>query len=326
MNFSIIKPLSGLALIAGLNAACMPQVSMDGVSAVVPEEAVPSLYDYRLTDLSNQDLSIAQLLAQLENTDVIMVGEWHGHPGVHLFQAKLLAALAAQEGELALSMEHFTRADQTVLDQYLAGEIGESTLIKKAKVWDNYKSDYRPLVEMARLNNFPVIAANAPRKLVKCVGQKGPTYLNSLDVSTRKLAAQNVDISDSPYRQKFLGNMAGMQLSTERIGKMFGAQLTWDATMAESIVLHKQKHTKAKIYHVAGRFHVINGLGTGAEILKLSPNLKIAYISASTEENPVENSQDYRLHVQSLPPLWISKEERKAVFAGHKRSQVDCGK
>lgn len=325
MNLPHLKLLSTLALAASLSLACAHQSpQQEAQIKLTPAASVASLYDYRLTDANNQDLSITQLLAQLKSADIIMVGEWHGHPGVHLFQAKLLAALAAQEGELALSMEHFTRADQTILNQYLAGEIGESTLIKKAKVWDNYKSDYRPMVEIARLNKFPVIAANAPRKLVKCVGQKGPVYLNSLDPETRKLAAQNVDISDSPYREKFLGNMGGMQLSKERIEKMFGSQLTWDATMAESMVLHHQKHPKAKIYHVAGRFHVINGLGTGAEILKLNPNLKIAYISASTEENSVENNQDYRLHVQSLPPMWISKEERNAVFAGHKRSKVDC--
>ncbi len=323
MNFSYFKLSIIMLCSAFFCLACTPQ----------PVKTVPNLYDYWLSDHSNKSLSITQLLSQLKDADVIMVGEWHAHPAVHLFQAQLLAALAAEQKEaiklgskyeLALSMEHFTRADQVVLNQYLAGEIGESGLIKQAKVWDNYKSDYRPLIEIARLNNFPVIAANAPRKIVKCIGKQGPGYLDSLSATRRKLVAKNLDLSDSPYRKKFLNKMKGMPLSEERIKKMFGSQLSWDATMAESIVEYKVKHPNAKILHVAGRFHVINGLGTGAEILKLNPELKIVYISASTAEDQVVTGRDYRLHVQTLPPLWLTDTERKSVFSKHKKSTQDC--
>lgn len=295
-------------------------------AACAPNAAKPvaNLYDYQLSDSSGKDLSIDALLTQVKDADVIMVGEWHGHPGVHLFQARLLAALAAEPTELVLSMEHFTRADQAVLDQYLAGEIGETGLMDKAKVWDNYKSDYRPLLEVARLNQFPVIAANAPRTIVKCVGREGPAYLNRLSEERRKLAAKTLDLSDSPYKQKFLKNMQGMTLSDERIAKMFGSQLTWDATMAESMVLYKTQHPNAKIMHVAGLFHVVGGLGTGAEMLKLMPDLNIAYISASSKESPLVGGVDYRLKVQSLPPLYLTEAERKSVFAKHKRSELDC--
>lgn len=314
-SFVCITFLTALAALSGCS---------HGPGATPVAASVEHLYQYQLSDADGKEITLAELLEQTRDADVIMVGEWHGHPGVHLFQAELFAALAAQEQPLALSMEHFTRADQPVLNQYLAGEIGESGLMNGAKVWDNYKSDYRPMVEIARHNNLAVIAANAPRNIVKCVGRKGPRYLNSLDKDQRQLAAQTIDISDSPYKQKFV-NMMSENIPQQRVNQMFAAQLTWDATMAESIVIHKRANPKAKIFHVAGRFHVINGLGTGAEILKLEPQLKIRYISASSEQDPVNNRSDYRLHVQSLPPLAITKEERKAVFSKHKRSKVDCG-
>lgn len=303
-----------LLLSAAVCVACAP-------NAVLP---VASLYDYQLSDSSGKNINIDAFLKQVADADVIMVGEWHGHPGVHLFQARLLAALATEPAELALSMEHFTRADQAVLNQYLGGEIGEAGLVDKAEVWDNYKSDYRPLVELARLNQIPVIAANAPRAIVKCVGLEGPSYLSRLSKEQRQLAAKTLDLRDSPYKQRFLKNMQGMTLSEKRIEKMFGSQLTWDATMAESMVLYKAQHPNVRIMHVAGLFHVIGGLGTGAEILKLMPDLKIVYISASSEEPPSVGEMDYRLQIQSLPPLYLTEAERKSVFAKHKPTALDC--
>ena len=56
-----------------------------------------------------------------------------------------------------LSMEQFARDKQAVLKQYLAGEIGEQTLMDQGEAWPNYASDYRPLVEL----NHQVMAINA---------------------------------------------------------------------------------------------------------------------------------------------------------------------
>lgn len=283
-----------------------------------------SLYDYQLQSASGEKISIQFLLRELSRADVVMVGEWHAHPAVHLFQAQLMSALAAESRPLSLSMEHFTRADQAELNRYLSGEIGESTLLKNTKAWDNYKSDYRPLIEIARHQKLEVIAANAPRDHVKCVGRIGPSYLERLKGAERALVAAKVDIGESPYRDKFLGNMKGMSLSQERIAKMFGAQMTWDATMAESIALHLDTQPGDRVLHVAGRFHTEGGLGTGAELIKLKPELNIVYITAVTADEKL-TGDDFRLVVEELPPMWLSKEERKAVMAGHKPSKVDCG-
>lgn len=317
-----LLPLS--ILLSGCVGTATTQERASATEEMAQMKAVASLYDYQLQDKAGQPLGMAQLLKDLDDADVVMVGEWHAHPAVHLFQAKLMAALAGNDRPLSLSMEHFTRADQAELNRYLAGEIGESTLLKNTKAWDNYKSDYRPMVEIARHQKLPVVAANAPRKYVKCVGRVGPDYLDSIEGEERALVAAKVDISDSPYRQKFLGNMKGMSLSEERIGKMFGAQMTWDATMAESIALHVEENPERRVFHVAGRFHTEGGLGTGAELLKLNPDLKIAYITAVTEGEEL-SGDDFRLLVQELPPMWVNKEERNAVMAGHKRSKVDCG-
>lgn len=304
-----------------LLSACVQQPLMGTMAA---DNRVSTLYDYELLSASNEPMTFEALASKLVDADVVMVGEWHAHPAVHLFQARLLSELTSTNSSLALSMEHFTRADQAVLDRYLADEIGESTLINNTAAWDNYKSDYRPLVEIARHNKLDVIAANAPRDIVKCIGRNGPEYLNRLPKEKQNLVAAKIDVSDSPYRQKFLEGMQGMELTEKRISKMFGAQMAWDATMAESMAHYLQQNPGGKVLHVAGRFHIIGGLGTGAELKKLMPNLNIVYISSETKDDPIEGHDDIRLRVQALPPLWVNKTERAEVMKLHTRSKVEC--
>jgi len=317
-----MKQFKKLALFSVLSLSMLGCTSTQN-SDSNPVKSVSSLYDYQLFSPDGTEISIEQLVSQHSDANVFMVGEFHAHPGVHLFQAKLMAYLAAQGIPLALSMEQFTRADQAILSQYVAGEVGEITLTKKTKVWDNYKSDYRPLVEIAKEQSLPVIAANAPRDIVKCIGRQGPQYLSKLSTQQRALVANTIDISDSPYRQKFLSNMRGMSLSEKRIEQMFGAQMAWDATMAESIANHLTHNPNHRVFHIAGRFHIVNGLGTGAELQKLKPQVNIVNITAAMAQEKTE-IQDYQLIVNPLPQLWVNDDERALVMSGHKRSKLHC--
>ena len=110
-----------------------------------------TLYDYQLSSEGAADLTLEQAIARIADADIILVGELHSHPAVHLLQSRLLSGLytaGQQHGRpLALSMEQFSRADQKTLDAYLANQIGEAALIREGNAWPNYPSDYRPLVE-----------------------------------------------------------------------------------------------------------------------------------------------------------------------------------
>ena len=149
-------------------------------ATTAPVNDAGTLYHYQLKATQGNDLTLEQALARVADADIVLVGELHTHPAVHLLQARMLAGLAADGRPLVLSMEQFSRADQPVLDAYLAGRIGEAALIRDGNAWPNYQSDYRPLVEFAKAHHLPVIAANAPKPLVSCVGQEGPAWLEQL--------------------------------------------------------------------------------------------------------------------------------------------------
>ncbi|WP_158134052.1 ChaN family lipoprotein [Vibrio navarrensis] len=266
-------------------------------------------YDYQLNSPQGQALSLQNLPSELLTADVILVGEWHTHPGIHRFQTDLLHTLSSLRS-VALSMEQFTRDKQPVINQYLAGEIGEQPLISEGNAWPNYESDYRPLVELAKRQGLDVIAANAPKAIVRCIGRQGIGYLDKLDETERHYLAAEINTADSLYKDKFMASMHhGQPEQTER---QYAAQITWDETMAESIVNYRKAHPQTQIVHIAGKFHTEGGLGTANSILRRAPELKVVVITPVASLS--ENGSDYQLEVLEPPVRYVQQSNRMKAY------------
>ncbi|MFH4667051.1 ChaN family lipoprotein [Vibrio cidicii] len=271
-------------------------------------------YDYQLNSPQGQALSLQNLPSELLTADVILIGEWHTHPGIHRFQTDLLHTLSTQHS-VALSMEQFTRDKQPVLNQYLAGEIGEQPLMNEGNAWPNYESDYRPLVELAKRQGLDVIAANAPKAIVRCIGRQGIGYLDKLDETERHYLAAEINTADSSYKDKFMASMHhGQPEQTER---QYAAQITWDETMAESIVNYRKAHPQTQIVHIAGKFHTEGSLGTANSILRRAPELKVVVITPVASLS--ENSSDYQLQVLEPPVRYVQQSNRMKAYQALKK-------
>ena len=140
---------------------------------------------------------LAQVAAALVDFDVVVYGERHGHPGVHLQQMKLLRALVERNPRWVLSFEQFERDVQGIVDDYVARRIGETTLIDKGRAWNNYSASYRPLLLFAREHQLPIVAAEAPGWAISCVGQWGPAILDRFT----PLAAEPRALRNQPRRR-----------------------------------------------------------------------------------------------------------------------------
>ncbi|EJL6389862.1 ChaN family lipoprotein [Vibrio vulnificus] len=277
-----------------------------------------SFYDYQLYSPEGTALSLQQLPQSVQNADVILIGEWHTHSGVHRFQTDLLKTLSAQH-RVALSMEQFTRDKQTIVNQYLAGEIGEQVLIQQGNAWPNYESDYRPLIELAKSKQMDVIAANAPKSTVRCIGRQGLAYLDKLTQEERGFLASEINTGESEYKSKFMASMHhGKPEQTE---KQFAAQVTWDETMAESIVNYHQQNPNTQVIHVAGKFHIEQGLGTAHSILRRDPSLEVVVISPVSTID--EQGSDYQLLVLEPPVRYVQKSNQMKAFQDLKKRNDD---
>ncbi len=296
-----------------------PTVALEG------PQSVSSYYDYQLLSPQNQPMTLLEFVHSIKDADVVLVGEWHSHTGIHRFQTDLLRTMFQQSPELALSMEQFTRDNQMVVDHYLADYIGEQTLIKQGNAWPNYESDYRPLVEFAKAHKLDIIAANAPKDIVRCIGREGIGYIDRLPADERAWLAETISTQDSAYKSHF---MASMHHGDEKQnGRHFAAQVTWDETMAESIVRYLERHPNKQIMHIAGKFHIENGLGTAASIQARAPHLKVVIVTPVSVGDALDKaSDDYHLQVLAPPKRFVKKANMMASFKklSERNKKLEC--
>lgn len=237
------------------------------------------IYDTRLKKITTVD----QIAADCKESDILFFGEDHNDSAGHYLEAAVFRALHKLYGDkLTLSMEMFETDCQLVLDEYLAGYINEDRFTKEARVWNNYK-DYRPAVEFARQNKLHVIAANPPRRYVNMVSRKGMRSLDSLPRTSKKyLPPLPYDTLSGRYREKFTEFMGGGSPGTNN-PKIYYSQNLWDAGMSYSIYKYWKKNKKKKIFHMVGRFHCDEKLGTLEQLQKRKSSLKIMNISCFSD-------------------------------------------
>lgn len=244
---------------------------------------------YKIYNPSKQKpATISEVLDGMANADVLFFGEEHNDSTGHCLEYRLLTELAGKyPGKTALSMEMFETDCQNVLDEYLKGLIREKNFITDARAWHNYK-DYRPLVELAKTNHIPVIAANAPARYTSMANRMGLSSLLQLNATgISYLPPLPIDTAIGAYYNKFVqimgghSGMAGMQ--------MYQAQNLWDATMGWSIARFYKQHRNFKILQLNGGFHSEEKLGAVAQLKKYAPKCRVINIAVYADdsfENP----------------------------------------
>ena len=235
----------------------------------------------RFTDLEAMTVSIAR-------ADVVFLGEFHDDPGTHALQAAILHGTARRrQGAVVLSLEMFERDVQPALDAYLRGETDEQAFLLNSRPWRNYSTDYRPLLEFAKAQGWPVLAANVPRRLASTVARRGLEALDSLDEGDRAYVALENSCPRDAYWTRFQGVMGdmsghGMQLEPAEVEAMvwrtYLAQCVKDEVMGESIAAARAEHNTLVI-HANGAFHSDYRLGTVERVRRRAPRDKIVTVS-----------------------------------------------
>jgi len=154
---------------------------------------------------------------------------------------------------------------------------------KDARLWSNYK-DYRPMIEYARQNKLPVIAANPPRRYVSLVTRRGMKALDSLSKNAKAfLPPLPYDTLSGRYRDKFLETMRGAPESASR--NVYYSQSLWDAGMSHSVYRYQKKNKEQKIFHCVGKFHTDEKLGTARQLMMRNKKLRILNISCFPDQS-----------------------------------------
>ena len=234
---------------------------------------------YQIFDKNGKKTSYEKLLKAGEKADVVLFGEYHDNSVVHWLQLEFTKDLA-QKKDLVLGAEMLEADNQTQVNQYLKGEINQKQMDSSARLWKNYKTDYKTLVDFAKEKKFSFIATNVPRRYASLVFKKDLVALDSLSAQEKSWIAPlpiEFDINLPGYK-----SMMGMQ-GGHAGEKMPKAQAIKDATMAYFI--NKNRKENSVFIHYNGTYHSDNFEGINWYLRKLDAGIKIVTIATVEQKD-----------------------------------------
>lgn len=243
---------------------------------------------YILYDLKGKNVKYKNLYNDAMKADVILFGELHNNPISHWLQLELTMDIHKELGEnLILAAEMFEADDQLLLDEYISGTIRQRNFEDEAKLWKNYTTDYKPLVEFAKTNNLKFVAGNIPRRYASVVHQRGFEALEALPDDAKRYIAP-LPIAYDPELPGYKGmiEMMGGMGAGHANDNLPKAQAIKDATMAHFILQNLKPGTKVIHYH--GTYHSNNFEGIYWYLKNHNPNLNILTI-ASVEQEEIDS-------------------------------------
>jgi len=243
--------------------------------------------EYRIVKATTgETITLQQLAKALQKYDIIFFGEFHDNETLHYLERELVPLLDTKR-ELIISMEMFERDVQSDLDAYIEGWLSEDDFLQKSRPWNNYITDYRPIIEYAKEKKLSVIAANIPRHLAGKMARMDDNFPDTITEEDKKYLPDRITSPDDDYKKAFLVTMVDTHSPMMNIDPelLYKSQCLKDDTMAESIVSALKMKPKARVIHFNGDFHSRNFLGTASRIQEMLPKKKVAVISPSSRED-----------------------------------------
>jgi uncharacterized iron-regulated protein len=238
---------------------------------------------YRIFNSTGKEVPFSKIMKSLYEADVILFGESHDNPIAHWLQKEVTADLYANSRDaLILGAEMFEADNQLLVDEYLNGTITEAKFEDEARLWPNYKTDYKPLLKFAFDHKLPFIATNVPRRYANLVYREGFEGLEKLSPDARRYIPPlpvRYDPELPGYKQMLgMGHGAGVE-ATENLPK---AQAIKDATMGYFIL--KNWSPGKQFLHFNGSGHSDNREGIVWYLLQDRPDLKIVTITTVMQD------------------------------------------
>jgi len=239
---------------------------------------------YKLFDKNGKNTSYKELLKEASNADIVFFGELHDNPICHWLEYELTADLYTERGKnLMLGAEMFESDNQLIVNEYLDKLIKEKNFEAEARLWPNYKTDYKRLLNFARDSSLSFIATSIPRRYASMVNTGGLNALITLDKNAYQFIAPipiKYDSTLACYADiyKVMGDAPSH--ATRNIAC---AQATKDATMAYFIL---KNFSKGKTFlHFNGTYHSDRFQSILWYLKQADPILKIVTISSVEQKD-----------------------------------------
>ena len=238
---------------------------------------------FELYNHKGKKVKYKKMIKDLVDADMVFFGEYHTNPISHWMQIEMCQSFFEAKGDkLFFGAEMFENNNQLVLNEYLADFYPEEKMLPEiTQLWDNYKTDYKPLVDFAKKHHLRFIATNIPRRYASMIHKKGIEALTLISPEAREMIGPDLEKYFDP-KVKAYAEMASMMGGhvPPNILNIQTSQASKDATMAHFSL---ENFKKGDFYfHFNGSYHSNYNQGIIWWINKIQSGLNIKSIATVT--------------------------------------------
>lgn len=222
--------------------------------------------------------SRAAFLDRAMEAGVVLLGEAHGTPAHHRWQADVVKGLLDRGRKVVLGLEQLPGSAQPVLDQWVEGKLSAEefrTASRWDEAWGHDFTAYLPLLELARRRQVPLVALNVERGFVRAVGREG----------FDRAAASGAPVGrPAPPPPAYVAHLRAVFAAHARapdeaaIARFVEAQTVWDRAFAEGLLAARRAHPESVAVGVMGFGHVLNGWGAEHQLRALGETAIVSAI------------------------------------------------
>jgi uncharacterized iron-regulated protein len=219
-----------------------------------------------LSGKTGNPISYETMISELEDVQIVYVGEKHNLPEHHKIQLRIMETLYSDNPDLKVGMEMFDHTYQRVLNEWSAGKLDEETFLKKVHWYANWKYDfklYRKILLFIKKNNLCLVGLNIPFHLSPKIAIGGIETLSAIE---KQYLPKAIDTSDADHRAYVKKVFDHHHVKgRDDFENFYLAQCVWDEGMAETIA---DNIGGSKMVILAGNGHIYRKFGIPARTFR----------------------------------------------------------
>ena len=247
---------------------------------------------YKLYTSKGKEVKYADMITDLSQADFVFIGELHNNPIAHWMELEITKDIYAIKKEnTVLGAEMFEADDQLIIDEYLTGIYPSKKFEPEMKLWPNYTTDYKPLLDFAKDSSINFIATNIPRRYASVTYKEGFEGLKKLTGEAKKyMAPLPIKYDKKLGCYKSMMQMGGMGAHVnENLPK---SQAMKDATMA--YFANKNWKKGQTFIHYNGSYHSDNYEGIVWHLKKYNKKANIKTVTTVMQKDLSKLDDEYR--------------------------------
>jgi len=223
-------------------------------TVVIKDTSTAVTADTILSGKTGKKVSFEEMMADLNNHQMIFIGEKHATQSQHATQLEIIRAVFKNNPSMVVGMEMFDRSYQPVLDLWTAGMLDEETFLRKVHWYANWRYDfglYKDILLFIKNNKIKMVALNIPFHIPPRIRVGGIENLSDADKS---YLPKEIDTRNEAHRDYAEIAFSQHQFDGRvRFDDFYMAQCVWDEVMAESVASNLGNK---KIVVLAGNGHI----------------------------------------------------------------------